>query len=441
MEKKFCIGIIVLLSLSIITEKSKLIFPEKILAVDNNEEIVLDINSSVEDIEDNSIVLNNISVISNLYENDFVELTLSNQGAESIDEWTVIYEAEYTVLSTADAEIISNKDVIILKSVEKNKIIESGESVTLSLIISGVYSPLQTFRVYGLGKDDPNRYGIGDCIQYDIETQKSSLILYNPGDDYDERMKEIERKNNLQNEISHSMCRIDESLNPKYIIGDDGRVKVTAVNTNPYRSIALLIITWSDNTITDATGFMISSRYMLTAAHCLYKDDATVLNIKIYFGANGNTYSQPYYQATQFNYSSHYPSNHAVKYDWGCIKVSATPNRGHFLLGYKNDTQLENTQLTICGYPLDLVELDTTAPIHKRKWYMYRMSGFPTLLHTYTLRYTIDTVHGQSGSPIYSTGIAYGLHCVGRENDGYNAGRRVTASLIDYLETHGWYDD
>ncbi len=217
--------------------------------------------------------------------------------------------------------------------------------------------------------------------------------------------------------------------------GCDGRTQVSNVNIAPYNKIALLLIEWSEDVTTQAMGFLINSKHMLTNAHCVYNPEyGTVKSITAYFGAKGYTYSSSI-SASDWSYCSSYPSDDSASNDWAHIELGSSPGRGYFSL---SASVTSSTTLTLCGYLGDRAIYDMDATINNRLWYMYKMSGVAEGVYSKCLYYyKIDTNRGQSGSPIYnSANQVVGIDS--KSGKKHNSGCRITQSMINAFYINGW---
>lgn len=399
--------------------------------MDNTEEVEL-----IDPTNDNEYMfLADVVVASELKDDSTIEITLTNSGVFAVTDWSVAYEAKYDVLAIENAEVISDREVIEFKSTIDNETLEPSESTSVTLVVDGTYCDDTIYRVYGLSEGIPEYYSVADFTTYDATTGKTTLDTF----DIEDAKADITSSVYTESEDVDVKKTISENeIMPYSIIGSDGRTKVTSVNSNPYNRIACLIITWSDGTTSQGTGFMISSQYMLTAAHCVYstKLGNAAKSITAYFGANGSSYSKSI-NASSWSWCSSYPSDTSSKNDWGCIKLSSEPGRGYFAIGYTSTSTLKNSSLTLCGYPGDKSVASSSATVNGKLRYMYKMSDTPSSVDTYVINYTIDSYNGQSGAPLYnSSNVVYGIHNKGYSS--YNQGRRLTSALVNAFVNNGW---
>lgn len=381
------------------------------------------------------MLLMDTKVVSELLDDNTVKITLTNIGAFVMTDWTVAYEAAYDVLEIENAELVSGSEVVEFKSIDANKTLNSGESTSITLTINGVYFDNTNYRVYGLCDGVQEYYSVADFISYDASTGKITLDTFDIEDAQADLTGSVYTKGT---EMDFAGAQFDSGVSPNTVIGSDGRTLVTSVSDTPYNRIACLIITWSDGSKSQGTGFMISSKYMLTAAHCVYNTNLgeAATSITAYFGANGSSYSKSV-SASSWSWCASYPSDTSAKNDWGCIELSSAPGRGYFSIGYTTTATLESSELTVCGYPGDKASASSSATVNGKLRYMYMMTDTPSYVGSYVIEYTIDTYNGQSGSPVYnSSNVVYGIHNKGFST--YNQACRLTAVLVNAFVDYGW---
>ena len=222
-----------------------------------------------------------------------------------------------------------------------------------------------------------------------------------------------------------------EVLGDRSIIGTDGRTQVTSTTSSPYYRIAKLVMTYTDGTSAEGTGFMVSGNVLLTAGHCcMSTSNASLSSMTVYLGRN-ETYTpitasvSYYYVCANFTYF-----NDDDKDDYAIVVLSTSPGNttGWFGLGYQNDSFFLNNTFTITGYPGD-----------KTYGTMWKASGSVNSCATYVLNHSIDTYAGESGAPLYSSSnVVYGIQVSGvNPSSQYNHCRRMTQEVVDWLIAQG----
>ncbi|HIV33909.1 MAG TPA: trypsin-like serine protease [Candidatus Blautia intestinigallinarum] len=396
-----------------------------------------------------------------------VEVTITNNGEEEIQGWSLVYPTSSVIESYSDIEVvIGSGGIHYLSYSAGNEVIEMMDSVTFHLTIScdNSYVTPNEFRLYGcktasdsedvntgisLYSDDLEDLEEGggseagsdveevyDVITYNMDTQKY-VFDTTEGSEIPDYSKTHTESRNIGNNKAN-----EKSVSPFSIIGNDGRVRETNVTSDPYIRIAALTITWPNGNRAFGTGFMVSERYMLTAAHCVYslKYNAPAYSIQAYFGRNGASYRYSYY-ASEVTWCGTYPSGRTWQNDWGVIKFDENVgNRtGWFGVGYMPNNDLLSRKVRVAGYPFDHVVRNSSAPDGYLR-YMYRASNpVRTVGKTY-LTYYADTYDGQSGSPVYGLNDDYvsGIHHSHNAAGTCNVGRRVNSTIFNFWMQQGY---
>ena len=196
----------------------------------------------------------------------------------------------------------------------------------------------------------------------------------------------------------------DESRAPQVIVGDDSRAQVTDTTIFPYSAIAQLIgidENMPDGTFVSCTGAFVGPNVLLTAAHCLW-DGAEwggwIDGLLVIPGANG--------QQTPFGVLSPavlwipdaYVSDSAPGslYDYALVVLAETDTEaatGSFEIGVLTTAELTdpNFNPTTAGYPGD-------KPL-ATQW-VSNETAFQAV-DDGRLTHTIDSIVGQSGSPVW----------------------------------------
>lgn len=219
---------------------------------------------------------------------------------------------------------------------------------------------------------------------------------------------------------------IDESR-PNSIIGSDGRVQVSTPTSYPYYKTAYIKTEFNNNTYIPATAFMISKNVALTAAHCVYNGNASVMRSTLYPGRNGNLYNLSSTVKTTylFNYDG---TNADADYAILVLKDDLGSTCGWFGLRPASNSTLNGLRITTDGYPDDKASGDYRT--------MWTSTGTISNVTTNRFQHNADTYTGQSGSAIYHYNGSYGYQAVGIHTHGGNYARRITQSLFDFLETN-----
>lgn len=204
------------------------------------------------------------------------------------------------------------------------------------------------------------------------------------------------------------------------VIGADDRVRVTNTTVYPWRAICALLITAADNRRFIGTGWLVSPRTVITAGHCVYMHDAGgwARSIKVIPGCNDG--SEPYgsYTGTTMRSVTGWTSSKNRDHDYGAIILpsSSRPGlqTGTFGLAVRNDSFLMNSALNLSGYPGDKGG--------RQQWFMAQR---PKRVSDRVITYDIDSMGGQSGSPVWvlENGQRYG---VGVHTNGSSSGNSAT---------------
>ena len=68
----------------------------------------------------------------------------------------------------------------------------------------------------------------------------------------------------------------NSSVSARAILGNDNRWKVPDATATPYAAVGLVEVTYTNGWVSRGTGFMVSSKTMLTAAHNIVEKDLVV---------------------------------------------------------------------------------------------------------------------------------------------------------------------
>jgi glutamyl endopeptidase len=217
-------------------------------------------------------------------------------------------------------------------------------------------------------------------------------------------------------------------LAPESVCGSDDRTRITPANSNPWRWICKLFITFPNNASFVGTGWFIGGRTVMTAGHCVYSkaNGGWAKSIEVVPGMDGN--SRPYGSqvGTSFRSVTGWTQDTKPEFDYGAI-ILPNCNLGNTVgwFGFANlsTDSLKNLLVNTSGYPAD-------KPFGTQ-WFN---AGKISDVQDRKIYYMIDTIGGQSGSPVwrYLNGErhAVGVHAYGGCP---NSATRITKAVFDNM--------
>lgn len=217
----------------------------------------------------------------------------------------------------------------------------------------------------------------------------------------------------------------DPLLRPEVIIGPDNRVRVGNTAIYPWRAICGLKITAANGQRFIGTGWMISPRTVITAGHCVFmhNEGGWARSIEVVPGLNDA--SRPYGSASSGTLRSvvGWTQSRNREYDYGAIILPGNARLGDrtgwFGLAVRDDAFLRAANLNLSGYPGDKGG--------NQQWFMAQRTKS---VASRVITYDIDTMGGQSGSPVWvlQNGQRYG---VGVHTNGASTGNSATRINAD----------
>lgn len=218
------------------------------------------------------------------------------------------------------------------------------------------------------------------------------------------------------------------------VFGQDDRVPIQNSAGLPWRCVCHLIIKRSDNQFAFGTGWFAGPRIVVTAGHCIYDPDGTgwATEVTVVPGRNGDAAPFGYQAGATLQVHPNFVRNQDAAYDFGAVilpdtKLSAQV--GWFGFGVFPDPDIMLNPVNTGGYPFDK-EFGTP-------WYN---GGRISNLDEQFLFYMLDTMPGDSGSPVFRTTAdgertALAIHTGTR---GMNRGVRITPEIHEQLSE--WYN-
>jgi glutamyl endopeptidase len=215
------------------------------------------------------------------------------------------------------------------------------------------------------------------------------------------------------------------------IIGTDDRVRITPTTTFPWRAICSLRITAKNGSRWIGTGWLVAPRTVITAGHCVYMHDQGGWPKSIEVIPGLNDAARPYgsFMGTSFRSVAGWVNDKKREYDYGCIILPSNARPGDktgvFGFAVKDNPYLLSAYLNLAGYPGDKGG--------NQQWFMARKakSVAPRVIY-----YEIDTMGGQSGSPVWvkvgNARYAVGIHTNGLVSG--NSATRIVQPVFNNLQ-------
>lgn len=182
------------------------------------------------------------------------------------------------------------------------------------------------------------------------------------------------------------------------VIGSDDRSRVTTTSTYPSRAIGQLTFRTPTGRSAKCTGWLVSTRLVLTSGHCVHNGRGTsngwYSNMRFYPGRNGG--SSPYGSCSADHLATltGWYSNADPVYDMGALRLNCAMGSTVGWLGFVRHKGLDATTgmaATVRGYPAD-----------RSSGTMWTHSGSIAASQTKSLFYRMDSFGGQSGSPVFA---------------------------------------
>jgi glutamyl endopeptidase len=229
----------------------------------------------------------------------------------------------------------------------------------------------------------------------------------------------------------HGSYDLPESEVQEVIIGTDDRIRVHSTGSYPWRAICALRMTAANGRRFIGTGWMISPRTVITAGHCVFmhNEGGWARTVEVIPGLNDA--SRPYgsCSSSQLRSVTGWTQSRDRRFDYGAIILPANcrlgEQTGWFGFANRNDAFLQTAKLNLSGYPGDKGG--------SQQWFMAERTKFLT---DRIITYEIDTMGGQSGSPVWvlqnNVRYAVGIHTNGHFTG--NSATRIQSNVFERLE-------
>lgn len=206
----------------------------------------------------------------------------------------------------------------------------------------------------------------------------------------------------------------------------DDRVQVPNTTVPPYRAVCRLETLKHNGTVEYGTGWFASANIVVTAGHCLYRDGVEPAEVYVTPGLNGA--SAPYRSQVSRRIwaPAEWREGGDDRYDFGIILLPDKQmgnKTGWFGYASAEDSHLPNMRIHSAGYPEDFQNIfQVSCP--------GRVRGFDGVY----IWHDIDTVPGQSGSPVIHTHAAGNWTVIGIHTDSepqeVNRAMRINAYIF-----------
>lgn len=309
-------------------------------------------------------------------------------------------------------------------------------------------------------------YNSSNMVNYNLVTNKTTFEYFDQNSYPNRNNMPIESKSHLfAAKLNDTFKDIEQSnenmvdITIPYgkILDSDDRTQIMNPKVWPYIAVAR-IYTVYHNVLNQVdgknhtlrfvgTGFLAGPNLLVTAGHCVYGDvskessggkdfEDNIDNprfpdeVMVYAGLNGygeKSTSYAYYaEASIINIKKEYYESPSFDHDWSAVQLDRDLGN---ITGYFDkicDWYSENHSVYSYGYPGD--KPDT----------MWETYGNLIGNSTYNYYYNLDTVGGQSGSPVFmvdDNGKAYvcGIHTLGTPT--YNGGTIINSFIYHYLNS------
>lgn len=220
----------------------------------------------------------------------------------------------------------------------------------------------------------------------------------------------------------------------------DDRLEVSAnlMARFPFSAICKVRTTFSKSdqygNVKIGTAWYVSPNVLLTAGHVLFRHDlgGSPTQVELWSPSTQNWTTVLSSKIRWTKDWEKYGENRSDR-DFGAIKTSVVSKVFFPLLAIEDDKALASCPVTVCGYPVDYQPEHGGTPVMV---YATAMSCEPKKT---TIDYQVDTMPGESGSPLFTklqdgTAVGLGVHNYGeetrRDRKGVSWGPRNTATRI-----------
>ena len=318
---------------------------------------------------------------------------------------------------------------VSMRRIDMRKLLVILMTLALLMNVPTAFAEKNTEDLKNMGSDllaEPN--SVYEMNEIESFAEKSNEGTVNVIDDWmigrDSVSRELETEPFVPKDMDIAELGITEEFGSDAIFGNDGRVTVTWPSVYPYSTIAYMRVIGRCGDSWSGTGFMVGRDRLLTAAHVLVcpEHNAWAKNIDFYFGYKSDNDCRYHYRGKWTAWAGNVFKDHrySIINDFGCVKLYQNVGDMVGWLGsYWGQTSsfLESNYMQVAGYRSGILRYDT---------------GWVTAYDSSHLTYTIDTVCGNSGGPIFTSKYyAVGINIAFNSN--FNIGYRLTSTVKSRL--------
>ncbi len=231
-----------------------------------------------------------------------------------------------------------------------------------------------------------------------------------------------------ENFIGEAAPYIPENME-KTIFGNDDRITVSSPSTFPYSAIAYMKMKYKCNCRSTGTGFVAGTKNtVFTAAHCVVCSEhgEWAEEITFYFGYKNDRNYLYKYNGKWYAYAGNTFANksYTIDGDYAVIRLYSDvgDKTGSFGVRWNpSDSMLTSAYAYVAGYRDGVLRYDQG----------FLSSGGQNHIH-----YTLDTLPGNSGGPVF-TGDYYAIGINIAQNNAYNIAYRINNDVFyayDYVK-------